>query len=316
MDLQTILGWLKDASPWAVLGGTILAALWIILTHREKIREQSFDEQQAKAVEGLKAAVISQGNVLTGMVATQTQLLQEQGKLTVSIEQLCQQLVTLNAMRDGQFVGVENTRMIILYQWNWCRDETWRILQMSIDRNHIAGRETVVAGQVARAWRKAAQEARTSLDQLKGMSADYTGLFSSKTLTTIWDVIWRRALPIYFKDFPPGSGTEEDHRSELQELVKSLFDNAYDEFIACQYEEHVQTGSTSREKSNPAIPINAEDMRLAENMVNGMRMYTPGSKIYPAVKAGTKDDADRVAVRKQVGLSVQRARTSPPDSKG
>ncbi len=301
--ISSILAALKGASPWVVLAGTVLTALWIILAHREKTREQTDANKNAVALRSLQS-------VITDHIAKETK---DQVGLSTSLDQLTQQLMTLNASREGTYVSVENTRMIILYQWNWCRDETSRILLTSIDRNHIQGREAVVASQVARAWRKTAQEARTSLDQLKGLSADYTGLFSPQTLTAVWDATWRRAMPIYFKDFPIGSGTEDDHRSELNELVKSLFDNAYDEFIACSYEEH--STATGREKSNSAIPINADDMRLAENMVLGMQQYTPGSRLYKAIKPGSKTDGDQQAVRAQVGLSVRQARTSPPDMK-
>ncbi len=319
--LSDIIAAFKDASPWVVLGLVILGIAYLYfdyrktkLEHRRALAAQSEFAQVLAAVDGFKTQLrdhtTEDQRMIQGLHATNMSIAQ-------GMKQIVGQLISLNAATAGKTMSPSNSRTVIQYQWNWCRDETIKILMTSIERNHIEGREQAVAIQVFRAWKRAAGETKASIERVEGLAYDPHMLLNSTTLNKIWNMVWAKALPIYFKDFPIGSGSIDDHKTELIESIKNLFDQAFEEFVACLYEaDHGTTSRTDRSDSN--IAVNSEDLDAVAQMVKDMRGYRPGSGAHhAAIKKsanGDDEDTDKLAVRRAVADAAKSDKQPKRDS--
>lgn len=279
MELVDILSVLKDASPWVVLGSVVLGLGWLYsdfrkskLHFKQKQLERSEFAQILAGIDGFKDQLQLHTAEDQRMIQT---LNQTNLKIVDGIEQVVRQLMSLNSMAAGHTVSPANSRTFLQYQWNWCRDETIKILITSIERNHIDGRETAVASQVFRAWKRTAADTKASIEKFEGLAYDPELLINQTTLNKIWGTSWAMALPIYLKDFAAGSGSLEDHKTELIENMKSLFDQIFSEFVACLYE--ADHGDSRSDRSSASLMVTTEDMNAVQQMVEDMRGYKSAS---------------------------------------
>src|SRR6056297_2585515 len=162
-ELTDILRVLKDASPWVVLAGTVVVSLRMWLSHREHSDENSMAAQTLSACTAGRSLV----EEVKSMIVADRETTGESLKL---LRKIAQELVNLNASQPGKLVSIENSKLMIQYQWSWCRDETARVICASIESNNFRGSESIVVRRVHRAWKQAAKNAAESLEKIQGLS--------------------------------------------------------------------------------------------------------------------------------------------------
>lgn len=223
MDLARLADLLQDASPWVVLAITVIAVIYRVLSHRERLRGRS--ELQA-LIEQLDKMSRDAAGVRAICDETREMLsLQDGGQTRSLLEKIAQELVNLNAA-SGVVITMENAKLIIGYQWNWCREETVRLLVNSIDNNHFIGNESITTRRIFRAWKQASQNAKASVDKFSGIRYPYKSLFDNH-IQLVWETLWGWAIPLYHGDFQERDVAIEDLRGRARLLCEDVLDGYY-----------------------------------------------------------------------------------------
>lgn len=286
MSIEAIGEFLSGVSPW-VAGGMIIAYCFSqYLQYRKDVREGSAVNGYTKAVQGLTkevSAVVAQQQAMhsdlrahvdrdhNDQLTNQTIMRELVGLTREQIstqQQLVKEIVRMNANLAGdREISSDNAKLIIEYQWSWCRDETFRIIANSLSNNHFRGHEERVARSVQRAWQRAATAARESLDRLNGLRYPYSKLFEDG-LPTLWVRCWKLAIPLYHRGKEDPVFAEE--LSELQTNVHDLFDQALSQYFRAA--EDIDEGElyAAHESDLP-------DGGAAARMSKLLREYRPGT---------------------------------------
>jgi len=223
--------WVANLSPYvATVAGTvvvILGGLWYRskrLESRERTAAQSQLDVIQESATGTSTRlakvdekVESLHSSLARHVTNEDASRDEQ---TVVLREIHKQLVGLNAGLTGSVINQDNAKLIISYQWNWCRDETIRVAIRSIRDNHFRGNEPVVARNVYRGWNKAAKDALNSLQKIDGIKYPYGPLFLQH-VNYVWSNIWNWCVPLYYDK---RTAAFDDKLSDLSSRMSALFD--------------------------------------------------------------------------------------------
>jgi hypothetical protein len=186
-------------------------------------------------------------------------------------KQILRQLISLNATAtDG--ISTDNAKLIVQYQWNWCRNETSRVIQNSIRNNHFRGDEERVARSVFRAWHRAAVESLSSVMRLRGVTYPYQALYTHH-ITLIWELVWGWAISVYYTS--SGSKSElEASLKDLDGLISSLFDHIFETHI--DLVEDVDAGALYDEGSRDSRPtVVPNDITRPASMAYKLANYNP-----------------------------------------
>jgi hypothetical protein len=186
---------------------------------------------------------------------------------TEVLREIHKQLVSLNAGLTGSVVNQENAKLIIGYQWNWCRDETIRVVLRSIKDNHFRGNESVVARHVYRGWNKAASDALASLERIDGLKYPFSPLFL-RHVDYIWTVAWLWGVPLYYET---RNHTFDNKLADLGNRISDLFDLVYATHI--DVVEDVAYGAVYRD-DHPARSSVVYDETAALRMGDQLRKYS------------------------------------------
>ena len=303
MDLSNFLPLLQSFSPWLAAA---LLALSMLLHHFRKSREQTQAQQALDACLEVRSMLTLHDSQATLKTENHDKACARQ---TSILEKIAQELVNLNAAQPGRVVSNENAKLIIRYQWNWCRDETARLIANSVVNNHFSGNEALVSRRLLKAWKQAAKESSDSVDRIEGMRYPHKPLFE-RHIVPLWKLIWEWALPLYHRDCQNLSLAVED----LQDRVRTLFDDAIRlYFIEVEDIDHGAlysrpSSSTATpvtgSRSEPGVKINEEEWTFANSMGEQLKSY----------KAGLgSGNYDSVAVRQVLACSMQARRQERDD---
>jgi len=190
---------------------------------------------------------------------------------TAVLREIHKQLVSLNAGMNGTMINQDNAKLIIGYQWNWCRDETVRVVVRSIKDNHFKGNETVVARNVYRGWHKAAKDALASLQKLDGLKYPYNPLFV-RHADYIWSCVWDWAVPLYYDK---RLNTFDARLADLADRVTGLFDLIHNTHV--DVVEDVAVGALYCD-THPTASALLTDDAVAIRMGNKLLSYGDGNE--------------------------------------
>jgi len=296
------LSWLAKISPFVavVLLLIALAVLWYKwrtakLESRAKTAAQSqLDDIQVKAtgsdtkIAAVAIKVEALHSTLNYHVMNEDTARDSQ---TVVLREIHKQLVSLNAGLNGSVINQENTKLIIGYQWNWCRDETVRVILRSIRDNHFKGNETVVARNVYRGWNKAAKDALASLQKIDGLKYPYNPLFL-RHVDFIWLCAWDWAIPLYYDK---RTSAFEDKLADVAGRLSDLFDLVHVTHV--DVAEDVAAGALYRE-DHPIDTTVIFDENAALRMGTKLRDYRGDED--SATRPDTSVDSVRVVVKSNI----------------
>ncbi len=212
----------------------------------------------AKSVEGQKNMI----GVLSSLSeANDVRFAQEVSVL----EKIHRQLVTLNAV-TASAVSPANAKVIIEQNWNWCRDETARVITGSIRNNHFKGNEERVARSVYKALLKACTDSMGSITKIEGIKYPYHHLFTHH-IKLIWETLWDWSLPVYHG---PHDIQLDASLKDLTERIVAIFDQVL--ILHIEIVEDIDSGlyydetQTTRQTSIPSdltIPT-----KMASKLIN------------------------------------------------
>jgi len=254
VDFSSLLS-LEKASPLAL---AILVIAWLV--HRvlgfiESRNTSRADQEAANRQTAHEKMSVEISKTLAAHVA------QEDERMQRSIEILSQMeshLLVISSSQTGM-MPKRTQRLIVTYQWKWCRDEVIRIALNSIRRNGIKNAEEAIVTRLLSAWRGAAKDAKESLSRLEGVTISYDSLFDSllSLATNIWD--WM--LPLYSM-----KGAEMDTNIEGFALkVRDLFDQVLDSHMNAQVEAEADTDEALRNRTGE-FPLTSMIQRMADSL--------------------------------------------------
>ncbi len=276
--------WIANLSPYvATVAGTVVTILGILWyrNKRYESREKTAAQSQLDAIQegtvgtGTRIAqvdtkIINVENKVEALHSTLSHHVKNEDyardEQTVVLREIHKQLVGLNAGLTGSVINQENAKLIISYQWNWCRDETIRVALRSIKDNHFRGNEAVVARNVYRGWNKASKDALDSLQKIQGIKYPYGTLFL-RHIDFIGANIWNWCVPLYYEK---RAGNFDDKLTDLASRITALFDLVHS--IHIDVAEDVAFGALYREEH----PVKAEvifDEATATRMGERLRNY-------------------------------------------
>jgi hypothetical protein len=245
MDFAALLPLLRDLSPYVAVVLLLCGVGGYFIYRKFNLKEKFLDYRKSKEstasevvekqaqltiltkVTEIDTKVNSFSSSFTSQLDKQNEFINKNTEILGSIHR---ELIRLNAAQPGKTIGHENAKKIILYQWNWCRDETSRLLINSIINNHYHGNENETARKVLGAWKDAARDAYRSITSLDGISYPVEPLFKEQ-IRHIWTKIWELAVPVYHRY----SGRAIEGRPAFEELsakINEIFDQVYDVYTA------------------------------------------------------------------------------------
>jgi hypothetical protein len=263
MDLTQIAETLKSLSPFMAILVLVGALAFRWFEYREKKdaaqaeadaskRSQEDHDNLLELMQKVEDTAEGQKTV-QGLLVTHSDSadLRFQQELDI-FKQILRQLISLNATAtDG--ISTDNAKLIVQYQWNWCRNETSRVIQNSIRNNHFRGDEERVARSVFRAWHRAAVESLSSVMRLRGVTYPYQALYTHH-ITLIWELVWDWAVAVYYTSRDSDAELEASLK-DLDGLISSLFDQVFETHV--ELVEDVDAGALyddSRDSRPTVVP--------------------------------------------------------------
>jgi len=298
MDLAQLTELIKSLSPFVAVLVLIGALVYRWFEYREK-RAAAQDEKEAASQEKeardnlLEVLRLSRQNAdgldhMKGLFSTHNESANQRFQQELEIfKQILRQLISLNATAtDG--ISPDNAKLIVQYQWNWCRSETSRIIQNSIRNNHFRGDEERVARSVYRAWHRAASDAMESVRRLKGVTYPYQAFYTHH-IAMVWDIVWRWAIPVYYSSRRNSEDFDEALR-DLDGLIVTLFDQVFD--IHVDLVEDVDVGLLYDEGARDGRPLAVpNDMARPTQMAQQLALHSASPTDTPrSVTAGVLRD--------------------------
>jgi len=235
-NLLTIL---QTVSPW-------VAALMIVAYIFDRVLKylSSRDEvttlgklSSAIAVVGTKVDTVTSSqsrfrDALTNIEHERNRVVGEQRQLfdrmAIATERMVKELISLKALQGTATMASEEAKLLIEYQWAWCREEITRIITSSIDNNHFRGSEERVTRIVQRAWASASASAQESISRFTSLKYPYSPLFEV-ILPMLLERIWKQAVPIYHAD--RSNRAYAPQLEDLRDQGKELFETALSEYF-------------------------------------------------------------------------------------
>jgi hypothetical protein len=263
MELVQLFEHLKGASPILILA---IATVWIVNRVLAFLADKSKSTFESSVTAGL-----------AGLTKALDGHIQEEMSRTVTM------IETLKSI-EGQLVMANNTgklsrrnqRLMLEYQWAWCRDSTADIICESVRRNNIAGNEALVTRRVNAAFRKARDEALDSLEKLEGLSYDYAGLFL-EAVPLLWEQLMEWAVPLYHRDL--NGASLDDALADLRLRIKDGFDAQLKQFLA-DADGNPESSSFNRSAGRTR---SGEFDATAHQFAEKLQSYKPGSGGYAAL---------------------------------
>lgn len=208
----------ENASPYVVFTFAVLTLIYMYFKHREKMKKGCIESKIDK-IEDMLTNHISLAN--EGFDRTKQEI--------ILLEKMTHELVRLGAFLSGEYISTDNAKRIITYQWNWCRDQTSRVVQNSLEHNHFMSHEDLVVRRIRRAWRKISAESRESIKRFTGIRYPYESLYDVH-LPMIWERVWEWAVPIYHRMNPRGPGSVEQYQ-DLQDRIATIFGSVLETYF-------------------------------------------------------------------------------------
>lgn len=271
MDSFSIADVFMNASPFVVLVAAIVYIVRLVFSFLAQRNEDNRLRRIEDQVSGDHSVLIQHTIESNQASSAMEKLLESQTALLCKI---AQELVSLNAATTGSVISIDNAKNIIHYQWNWCRDETARLICNSIQNNHFRNRESIVARRVYAAWRKASITALHSVERFEGLRYPYRRLYLVHA-PILWDIIWGWAVPLYHRRNEQGT-IDADAAADLHERIVRLFDQA----IAYYFElvEDIDTGELYNDsgQADPPLPGVSEGEECTTEMADLLRDYKVG----------------------------------------
>lgn len=300
MDFAALIPLLRDLSPYVAIVLIICGAVGYFVYRKynwkEKLlatRESVAAKESAAAEKATQLMILDKvTQVQTDVAVTRTQLAEHMQDHNASVDVLKgihHELIRMNA-QPGKVISPDNAKLIILYQWNWCRDETARILINSITNNHYYGNEEKTAQKVLGAWKDAARDALRSVVALDGFSYPVEPLFEQQT-KRLWAQAWAWAVPVYQRY----SGRPIEGKAAYEELtakVKEVFDQTYEAYIDAV--EDIDSGLVYRHEERD---LDTDEHGLTFTRMAGLLKQTG------AVTAA--DETEPEAIKKTVKQSLE-----------
>lgn len=270
--LDTILDFLVNASPLVGLIGAIVVLVFAFFKHRETMRQlRGFSDMQS-----LMSEVKSMLSTHVAISDNRMSTLHGSAQAEIDcLREIHKELIKLTSLQNDGFVTTSDAKLMIHYQWSWCRDETARLICNSIKNNNFRKNEELIARKVQRAWKKAADNSRQSLKNLKGLKYPFDMLFE-RHICMLWEYAWNWAIPLYHRDL--GSATLDEALSDLNARIYALFDDTIEAYF--ESIEDIDSGSlykTEELRSSGEFVYSEDDITPTAKMAADLRHYERGS---------------------------------------
>lgn len=284
MDLAQASEAVKSLSPYALTLVLLGAIIYRWFDYREKKDASDSDKaEEARKQElhdNLLAVLALCRQTAAGQNTVQTLLSEHNDSADIRFQQeveifkqILRQLISLNATAtDG--ISSDNAKLIVQYQWNWCRNETSRVIQNSIRNNHFRGDEERVARSVFRAWHRVAVDSLSSVMRLRGITYPYQTLYTHH-VAMAWERVWEWAVAVYYT---PRKNDEdlEAALKDLDGLITSLFDQIFETHISLV--EDVDAGILYEEGGKDQRPtVVPNDITRPSIMAAKLASYKPST---------------------------------------
>jgi len=229
-ELVTIVEAVKGYSPLALLLILIVVVIFRWFASRDKQTEAEAEKHLIAQIDTAVVNTIALQQVVAKSVEGQKNMIGVLSSLSEAndvrfaqevsvLEKIHRQLVTLNAV-TASAVSPANAKVIIEQNWNWCRDETARVITGSIRNNHFKGNEERVARSVYKALLKACTDSMASITKIEGIKYPYHHLYTHH-IKLIWEMLWDWALPVYHG---PHDTQLDASLKDLTERIVAIFD--------------------------------------------------------------------------------------------
>lgn len=306
----SLLEQLKQISPFVAIALIIAFVVDRVLKFLLERKKQDVASEVSRLATLTTQVVDGQAQMLTKITAMEQQRVDEGTQLRsvfegmlVSSDRMVKELIAMKALQQGsQVMASEEAKLLIEYQWAWCRGEVVRIILNSIDNNHFRGEEDRVARFVQRAWRVASENAVRSLTRFSSLQYPYSPLFEV-ILPMLLGKVWKLAIPLYHSS--TRSHGFDAQVEDFKGTANDMFDNALEEYFrevediegpmygttppAMSPEEQEETAYRSKmlsayKEGGRGIPSGEFDMRKAvKELSHEIHRLTPPSS-FPVVR--------------------------------
>ncbi len=280
-ELVTVLEALKGYSPVVILLFLVVVVIFRWFARKDKETDAAADQHLADQIDSAVANTVALQSVVAKSVEGQKNMIGVLSSLSEAndvrfaqevlvLQQIHRQLVTLNAV-TASAVSPANSKVIIEQNWNWCRDETARVITSSIRNNHFKGNEERVARAVYKALLKACTDSMASITKIEGIKYPYHHLFTHH-IKLIWEMLWEWSLPVYHG---PHDVQLEASLKDLTERIVAIFDQVL--ILHIEIVEDIDSGlyydetQTTRQTSIPS------DLTIPSKMAQKLMGYTVDS---------------------------------------
>jgi len=310
-ELVTIAEAVKGYSPVVILLILIVVVIFRWFASKDKESDALADKHLVDQIDSAVANTVALQQVVAKSVEGQKNMIGVLSSLSEAndvrfaqevsvLEKIHRQLVTLNAA-TASAVSPDNAKVIIEQNWNWCRDETARVITGSIRNNHFKGNEERVARSVYKALLKACADSMASITKIEGIKYPYHHLYTHH-IKLIWEILWDWALPIYH-----GSHTDQFDASlkDLNDRIYALFDQVL--MLHIEIVEDIDSGlyydetQTTRQTSIPS------DLTIPAKMAVKLTNYSPDAGSTSGIRLRLTPDyiKDRLIANFQEDLAKQ-----------
>ena len=277
-ELVTIVEAIKGYSPVVILLILIVVVIFRWFASRDKETEAQAEQHLANQIDSAVANTVALQQVVAKSVEEQKNMIGVLSSLSEAndvrfaqevsvLEKIHRQLVTLNAV-TASAVSPANAKVIIEQNWNWCRDETARVLTGSIRNNHFKGNEERVARSVYKALLKACADSMASITKIEGIKYPYHHLYTHH-IKLIWETIWDWALPVYHG---PHDAQLEVSLKDLTERIVAIFDQVL--ILHIEIVEDIDSGLYYDETETAKQTSIAADLTIPSKMAGKLINYT------------------------------------------
>lgn len=275
-QIVPILEALKGYSPVVILLFLVVAVIFRWFARKDKQDEEAANQHLARQIDTAVANTVALQQVVAKSVEGQKNMIGVLSSLSEAndvrftqevtiLQQIHRSLVTLNAT-TASTVSPENAKIIIEQNWNWCRDETARVITGSIRNNHFKGNEERVARSVYKALLKACTDSMAAITKIEGIKYPYHHLFTHH-IKLIWEVLWDWSLPVYHG---PHDTQLDASLKDLSERIVAIFDQVL--ILHIEIVEDIDSGLYYDETQSSRQTAVASDLtipaKMAQKLVN------------------------------------------------
>ncbi len=285
-DLDSFLDFLENATPLAGFIGALIVLAFAFFKHRETMRQLRGFSDVRSEIGDLKV-------MLTAHVKVSETRADSDKAQVECLREIHKELIKLNSIQEDGFVTTSDAKLMIAYQWSWCRDETARLICNSVSNNNFRKNEELIARKVQRAWKKAAENSRQSLLNLKSLKYPFDVLYE-RHICMIWEYCWKWAIPLYHRDL--GAVSLEEALSDLRDRILCLFDDTLEAYF--ESIEDIDSGQLYKPeevRGSGEFRYSDDDITPTAKMANDLKKYKKGS-----ATESSDGESDRVDVRDEM----------------